>query len=230
MFRPLAQTPRPGSFSGSSWPVDHWSILSRPVPSRSANSVTAVFRSHTVMGAQRLVTESAALRSNTSVRRRSFDSRTNSTLTSGPSFRQSPTGRPPGLQMREPQPTHTITRRSYQPGTRPENPGLEPAGECVGVGTALHGLQARGVRMAGKNAGRPAGAVCPGSVAVHGRCAWATFRTPAPAPERPGGARRSTAAPQQPAAPTVCQSQAERSSTLGEVGLIRFGGQVGYAG
>ena len=77
----------------------------------------AVSRSHTVIGAQRLVTGSSASVSNTSVRRWSVDSRTNSTLISGPSSRQSPTGRSPGLQMREPQPRHTITWRSYQPGT-----------------------------------------------------------------------------------------------------------------
>ena len=77
----------------------------------------AVSRSHTVIGAQRLVTGSSASVSNTSVRRWSVDSRTNSTLISGPSSRQSPTGRSPGLQMRAPQPRHTITWRSYQPGT-----------------------------------------------------------------------------------------------------------------
>ena len=66
-------------------------VLSRPVLSRSANSVTAVSRSHTVIGAQRLVTGSSASGSNTSVRRWSVDSRTNSTLSSRPSSRQSPT-------------------------------------------------------------------------------------------------------------------------------------------
>ena len=68
----------------------------------------------------------AALGSNTSVRRRSFDSRTNSTLTSGPSFRQSPTGRPPGLQMREP-PARSSSTATASPSAVGARRGAPPA-------------------------------------------------------------------------------------------------------
>lgn len=96
-------------------------------PSRSANFFTAASRSGTSRGAQRLGTALVALWNSTKVRRSRPDLRTNSTLTSGPSGRHSPTtGNFSGFQMSDPQPRHAITSRFYNVPRSSRSAGLQP--------------------------------------------------------------------------------------------------------